>query len=94
MQYTNEDIVEDEIYYNKTPYGKEFLDKAGHNNINTKCFVDISGSRFCFGSITTTINLTHCRLATLEERNWVIACEQAGKFIPLNEVKSETYEIY
>lgn len=96
MKYTKDtQIIEDEIYWNKTPKGKAFIDRAGKNNECTKSMINIgSGKYYSVAGNATRIYLTHCRLATYEERNWLIACEEAKEFIPLKKVKPKTYEIY
>lgn len=61
-------------------------------------YMKIGKEKFFESCVGASINdaIKNCKPATSEQVRWFNACTKANKFIPLNEVKTNTdeYEIY
>lgn len=90
-----EDLKQGDIYVNLNgPYINK-VNGFNYNSIKLVCYVDIKLKKFKLGETSTYSNI---RAATSKEKAWLLQCERAGKFIPLEQIEySEivnNYELY
>lgn len=86
IDYNN--LIPGEIY---TGEYKEIKDFIFRSNGKVYYKTRISGGRYAENSSFSTYKI---REATQKEKDHLIACEEAGEFIPLGNINLNNYEIY
>lgn len=98
-----EDLVEGEIYTQKgNGYYLVFrysIDTREPDSIGFKNYLDIVSEKYAYYynliKARSNVSTAPLRDANPEEKAWLEACENAGKFVKKDEVKvKEVYEIY
>jgi len=80
---TYRDLIPGEIYYCTYELGLSYLNKIKDKDCNIIAYIDTKSNIYTKGG---SCNSLDCRLATIEEKQWLEVCIKANKFIPKNEI--------
>lgn len=96
-----QDCIDDEVYYwesSKFKYINWYKKSNNNSGLNIKCYISTDSARF-ETSYARNTNPQNIRVATPEEKHWLLCCVEADKyvnfqeallsFIPIKESNSE-----